>query len=74
MVKTTIELMEEALDNLKRAEVKVIDLLEHGKGAASAEMDLGYAWDDVRGLMRKVEELAARRQALKNARKSDIKS
>jgi hypothetical protein len=74
MTKTTIELMEEALNNLYSAEKVVIDNLANGEICYAGGEELRRAWEDVNGLMEQVQKLAARRQALKNARKSDIKS
>lgn len=74
MTKTTIELMEEALNNLYSAEKVVIDNLANGEVCYAGSAELYRAWEDVNGLMEQVQKLAARRQALKDARKSDIKS
>ena len=74
MTKTTIELMEEALDNLYSAEKVVINNLANGETCYAGGGELNRAWEDVNALMERVQRLAARRQALKDARKSDIKS
>ena len=74
MIKTTIELMEEALNNLYSAEKVVIGNLANGEVCYAGGEELRRAWDDINALMEQVQKLAARRQALKDARKSDIKS
>lgn len=74
MTKTTIELMEEALNNLYSAEKVVIGNLADGEVCYAGGEELRRAWDDINALMEQVQRLAARRQALKDARKSDIKS
>lgn len=74
MTKTTIELMEEALNNLYSAEKVVIGNLANGEVCYAGGEELRRAWDDINALMEQIQKLAARRQALKDARKSDIKS
>ena len=74
MTKTTIELMEEALNNLYSAEKVVIGTLANGEVCYAGGEELRRAWDDINALMEQVQKLAARRQALKDARKPDIKS
>ena len=74
MTKTTIELMEEALNNLYSAEKVAINNLANGETCYAGGEELRRAWEDVNALMEQVQRLAARRQALKDARKSDIKS
>lgn len=74
MTKTTIELMEEALNNLYSAEKVVIGNLANGEVCYAGGEELRRAWDDINALMEQIQRLAARRQALKDARKPDIKS
>ena len=74
MTKTTIELMEEALNNLYSAEKVVIGNLANGEVCYAGGEELRRAWDDINALMEQVQKLAARRQALKDARKSNINS
>lgn len=74
MTKTTIELMEEVLNNLYSAEKVVIGNLANGEVCYAGGEELRRAWDDINALMEQIQRLAARRQALKDARKPDIKS
>ena len=74
MTKTTIELMEEALNNLYSAEKVVIGNLANGEACYAGGEELRRAWADINALMEQVQRLAARRQALKDARKSNINS